>query len=130
MKYMPSNHEYYSESYKKLRISKTLNFFSVDRQSCYLVRADELYAEVTNDPGAKAPAQGLFIGCFVDSATGIISFTCEGKETRQRFRMEPGTKLFPAIFVKATGTPRFKNSYLEMGCFKTRHFEKASFPML
>ena len=77
-------------------------FFSVDRQSCYLVRADELYAEVTNDPGAKAPAQGLFIGCFVDSATGIISFTCEGKETRQRFRMEPGTKLFPAIFVKAT----------------------------
>ena len=77
-------------------------YFSVDRQSCYLVRADELYAEVTNDPGAKAPAQGLFIGCFIDSATGIISFTCEGKETRQRFRMEPGTKLFPAIFVKAT----------------------------
>ena len=30
------------------------------------------------------------------------SFTCEGKETRQKFRMEPGVKLFPAIFFKAT----------------------------
>lgn len=76
--------------------------FSMDRQSSYMVRADELYSEVSQDPSGKAPSQGLFIGCFVDTSTGIVSFTCEGKETKQRFRMEPGTKLFPAVFVKAT----------------------------
>ena len=73
---------------------------SLDRQSCYMVRTDELYGEVSNDPSGKTPSQGLFIGCFVDTSTGVISFTCEGKETRQKFRMEPGVKLFPAIFFK------------------------------
>ena len=79
-----------------------LTFYSMDRQSSYMIRADELYGEVSQDPSGKAPSQGLFIGCFVDTSTGIVSFTCEGKETKQRFRMEPGTKLFPAVFVKAT----------------------------
>ena len=68
-----------------------------------MVRADELYGEVSADgPGGKAPSQGLFIGCFIDTSTGALSFTCEGKETKQKFRLEPGTKLFPAVFVKAT----------------------------
>jgi ryanodine receptor 2 len=80
----------------------TYRFDSMDRQSSYMIRADELYSEVSQDPSGKAPSQGLFIGCFVDTSTGIVSFTCEGKETKQRFRMEPGTKLFPAVFVKAT----------------------------
>lgn len=44
----------------------------------------------------------MFIGCFVDTSTGIIRFTCEGKETTHRWMMEPDTKLFPAIFVEAT----------------------------
>ncbi|XP_049853809.1 ryanodine receptor isoform X5 [Schistocerca gregaria] len=75
---------------------------SVDRQSCYMVRADELYNEVTNDASGKGASQGMFIGCFVDAATGYVTFTCEGKETNHRFKMEPETKLFPAIFVEAT----------------------------
>ena len=41
-----------------------------------MVRADELYAEVSQDPSGKTPSQGLFIGCFIDTSTGIISFTC------------------------------------------------------
>nr|CAD7437731.1 unnamed protein product [Timema bartmani] len=53
---------------------------SIDRQSCYMVRADELYNEVTHDASGKGASQGMFIGCF----------------------MEPNTKLFPAIFVEAT----------------------------
>lgn len=75
---------------------------SVDRQSCYMVRADELYNEVTNDASGKGASQGMFIGCFVDAATGYVTYTCEGKETNHRFKMEPETKLFPAIFVEAT----------------------------
>ncbi|XP_017777975.1 PREDICTED: ryanodine receptor [Nicrophorus vespilloides] len=74
----------------------------VDRQSCYMVRADELYNEVTQDASGKGASQGMFIGCFVDAATGIISFTCEGKGTKHKFKMEPETKLFPAIFLEAT----------------------------
>lgn len=67
-----------------------------------MVRADELYNEVTQDASGKGASQGMFIGCFLDAATGIITFTCEGKATSHRFRMEPETKLFPAIFVEAT----------------------------
>ena len=38
---------------------------SVDRQSCYLMRVDEMYHEVTNDPSGKPPSTGLFVGCFM-----------------------------------------------------------------
>ncbi|XP_033156586.1 ryanodine receptor isoform X9 [Drosophila simulans] len=74
----------------------------IDRQSCYVVRADELFNEVTQDASGKGASQGMFVGCFVDTATGIIRFTCEGKDTSHRWMMEPDTKLFPAIFVEAT----------------------------
>ncbi|XP_030749975.1 ryanodine receptor isoform X1 [Sitophilus oryzae] len=74
----------------------------IDRQSCYMVRADELYNQVTQDASGKGASQGMFIGCFLDAATGIITFTCDGKPTSHRFKMEPETKLFPAIFVEAT----------------------------
>ncbi|XP_063919785.1 ryanodine receptor isoform X1 [Zophobas morio] len=74
----------------------------VDRQSCYMVRADELYNQVTQDASGKGASQGMFVGCFLDAATGVITFTCEGKPTSHVYRMEPETKLFPAIFLEAT----------------------------
>lgn len=58
---------------------------SVNRHSCYMLRADELYNEVTQDVASKGASQGMFIGCFIDTATGWITFTCEGKETKHRF---------------------------------------------
>lgn len=67
-----------------------------------MVRADELFNEVSQDASGKGASQGMFIGCFVDTATGTIRFTCEGKETSHVFLMESETKLFPAIFVEAT----------------------------
>ncbi|XP_046677460.1 LOW QUALITY PROTEIN: ryanodine receptor-like [Homalodisca vitripennis] len=75
---------------------------SLNRQSCYMLRADELYNEVTQDATGKGTSQGMFIGCFVDAATGYMTFTCEGKETSHKYKMEPETKLFPAVFVEAT----------------------------
>ncbi|KAK6622641.1 hypothetical protein RUM43_008483 [Polyplax serrata] len=74
----------------------------IDRQSCYMVKAAELYNEVSSDTSGKGASQGMFIGCFIDTATGYISFTCEGKETSHKYKMESETKLFPAIFVEAT----------------------------
>lgn len=59
----------------------------MDRQSCYMVRADELYNEVTQDASGKGASQGMFVGCFCDAATGWISFTCEGKETSHKWKV-------------------------------------------
>ncbi|XP_076069948.1 ryanodine receptor isoform X2 [Oratosquilla oratoria] len=75
---------------------------AVERHSCYMFRADELHAEVSSDTGGKGASQGMFIGCFIDTATGFITMQCDGKSTRHKYRMEPGTKLFPAVFVEPT----------------------------
>lgn len=64
-------------------------FFSrIDRQSCYMVRADELYNQVTQDASGKGASQGMFIGCFLDAATGYITFTCDGKPTSHKFKVK------------------------------------------
>ncbi|KAJ8982741.1 hypothetical protein NQ317_014039 [Molorchus minor] len=81
---------------------RLIDWYVVDRQSCYMVRADELYNQVSQDASGKGASQGMFIGCFLDAATGYITFTCDGKPTSHKFKMEPETKLFPAIFVEAT----------------------------
>ena len=68
-----------------------------------MVSAGELHHEVTQgDPNAPSASQGMFLGCTLDTATGYISFSCDGKPTRHRFRLEPGGKYFPAIFLEAT----------------------------
>lgn len=53
-----------------------------------MVRSDELYNEVTNDSSGKGASQGMAIGCFIDIATGVMSFTCEGKETSFKFKVK------------------------------------------
>ena len=83
-------------------IFQYLFIFRVERHSCYMFRADELHAEVSTEAGGKGASQGMFIGCFIDTATGFITLQCDGKETRHKYRMEPGTKLFPAVFVEPT----------------------------
>ncbi|XP_042232995.1 ryanodine receptor-like, partial [Homarus americanus] len=75
---------------------------AVERHSCYMFRADELHAEVTSDTGSKGASQGMFIGCFIDTSTGFITLQCDGKDTRHKYRMEPGTKLFPGVFLEPT----------------------------
>ncbi|XP_042892542.1 ryanodine receptor-like isoform X4 [Penaeus japonicus] len=75
---------------------------AVERHSCYMFRADELHAEVSSDVGGKGTSQGMFIGCFIDTSTGFITLQCDGKDTRHKYRMEPGTKLFPGVFLEPT----------------------------
>ena len=82
---------------------------SVDRQSCYLMRVDEMYAEVTkfrslnhnfkimskvsNDPSGKPPSTGLFVGCFIDVATGVV---------RYFIRLKGSSKIFTLSFLPAS----------------------------
>lgn len=63
-----------------------------------MVRADELYNEVTNDSSGKGASQGMFIGCFIDAATGIVTFTCEGKDTSHKFKVNSAIFLFYLFF--------------------------------
>ena len=71
---------------------------SVNRQSCYMVRADELYNEVMAEATAKGASQGMFIGCSVDTSTGTVAFTCEGKENSIKFKVSFKRRMEKMVF--------------------------------
>ncbi|UYV64348.1 RYR2 [Cordylochernes scorpioides] len=72
----------------------------LERHDCYLVSAGQLLTEVSQE--SRTSNQGMFVGCHVDLALGTLTFTAEGRPSRTVFRVEPGTKLFPAAFFEAT----------------------------
>lgn len=74
---------------------------SLTRKDCYVISAAELSLN-TVETDAKKTSDGLLIGCVVDLSTGTISFSVNGKEIPQKFQVEPGTKLYPAIFAEPT----------------------------
>ena len=45
---------------------------------------------------------GLLIGCHLDTSTGVLSFTVNGKEVANKFQVEPAQMLFPAVFCEPT----------------------------
>lgn len=91
-----------------------------ERRECYLLNAGQLYKEMhpsTNPanpvegsvpgvaPSTDAPTRsnrGMLIGCHIDSSTGVLTFTVDGKMTKYKINLEPQTKLYPAIFFQAT----------------------------
>ncbi|XP_062980409.1 ryanodine receptor 2 isoform X3 [Elgaria multicarinata webbii] len=97
---------------------------SIKRSNCYMVCAGE-----SMSPGQGRNNNGLEIGCLVDAATGILSFTANGKELSTYYQVEPSTKLFPAVFAQATSPNvfqfelgRIKNVMpLSAGLFKSEH---------
>lgn len=73
------------------------------RQDCYMLNAGLLYKDVTeNEQTTGRSNQGMFVGCHIDVSTGILTFTANDKPTKYRFRCEPGSKLYPAVFFEAT----------------------------
>lgn len=107
------NFKNFSKSFESATIKKvTLQVWSetgqlsdyFDRQNCYMLNAGKLYTEIHEDEtthGSRSN-QGMFIGCHVDTASGILTFTADGKLIKHKFRIEPGIKLFPAIIFEAT----------------------------
>ncbi|XP_053238596.1 ryanodine receptor 2 isoform X17 [Podarcis raffonei] len=97
---------------------------SIKRSNCYMVCAGE-----SMSPGQGRNNNGLEIGCSVDAATGVLSFTANGKEISTYYQVEPSTKLFPAVFAQATSPNvfqfelgRIKNVMpLSAGLFKSEH---------
>ncbi|XP_015230090.1 PREDICTED: ryanodine receptor 2-like [Cyprinodon variegatus] len=76
---------------------------SVKRCNSFMVCA----GEATGLSQSRRSA-GLEIGCLIDSATGLLTFTSNGIEMSTFFQVEAGTKLFPAVFVKPTTTNMFQ----------------------
>ncbi|XP_039562805.1 ryanodine receptor 2 isoform X5 [Passer montanus] len=97
---------------------------SIKRSNCYMVCAGESLS-----PGQGRNNNGLEIGCLVDAASGLLTFTANGKELGTYYQVEPSTKLFPAVFAQATSPNvfqfelgRIKNVMpLSAGLFKSEH---------
>ncbi|XP_056366826.1 ryanodine receptor 1-like [Oenanthe melanoleuca] len=70
---------------------------SIKRSDCYMVWGGEFAAPTQQ---ARVTHTDLVIGCLVDLATGLMTFTANGKEINTFFQVEPNTKLFPAVFVQ------------------------------
>lgn len=83
---------------------------SLTRKECYVVCVSELTGDTLGPdsgggPTSKRITTSLLIGCQCDLATGQLTFTVNGKEAtgaQDRFQVEPGTKLYPAVFVEPT----------------------------
>ncbi|XP_058472306.1 ryanodine receptor 3-like isoform X5 [Solea solea] len=99
---------------------------SVKRSNCYMVWG----GDVTSAAHASSRSNvDLEIGCLIDLATGLVSFTVNGKEISTSYQVEPNTKLFPAVFVRPTSPNLFqfelakiKNAMpLSSAIFKSEH---------
>nr|XP_015196138.1 PREDICTED: ryanodine receptor 1 [Lepisosteus oculatus] len=65
------------------------------RSNCYMVWAGEFS---NSSQQTRITQEDLVIGCLVDLATGLMTFTANGKEINTFYQVEPNTKLFPAVF--------------------------------
>uniref|UniRef100_A0A8C3HT45 Ryanodine receptor 1 n=1 Tax=Chrysemys picta bellii TaxID=8478 RepID=A0A8C3HT45_CHRPI len=72
---------------------------SIKRSNCYLVWGGEF---VSSGQQTRVSTVDLVLGCLVDLATGLMTFTANGKEINTFYQVEPNTKLFPAVFVLPT----------------------------
>lgn len=77
---------------------------SLIRKECYVVSAAELIhnSMQPDAQSSKKVANSILLGCLIDLSTGFLTFTVNGKETIHKFQCEPGTKLYPAVFVEPT----------------------------
>ncbi|XP_032297803.1 ryanodine receptor 1-like, partial [Coturnix japonica] len=84
---------------------------SIKRSNCYMVWGGDV---VAGAPQTRSHSDAV-IGCLVDVATGLMTFTANGKEINAFFQVEPNTKLFPAVFVLPTSPNVFQ---FELGKLK------------
>ena len=75
-------------------------------QNAYLVSAGELQEQATSqgvqEKGRGSSTPGIVISSTIDVATGVLTFSFNGTEIEDRYQVEPGTKLFPVVFVEPT----------------------------
>ncbi|XP_019738677.1 ryanodine receptor 3 [Hippocampus comes] len=83
---------------------------SVQRSNCYMVCG----AEAIGPSSSSRSNSDVEIGCLLDLATGLVSFTANGKELSTTYQVEPSTKLFPAVFVRPTCVNLFQFEFVKI----------------
>ncbi|XP_011610427.2 ryanodine receptor 3 isoform X14 [Takifugu rubripes] len=83
---------------------------SVQRSNCYMVCA----GDAVSPSSSSRSTSDLEIGCLIDLATGLVTFTANGKELSTVYQVEPNTKLFPAVFVRPTSADLFQFEFVKM----------------
>ncbi|XP_020570403.2 ryanodine receptor 3 isoform X4 [Oryzias latipes] len=83
---------------------------SVQRSNCYMVCA----ADAVSPSSSSRSNSDLEIGCLIDLATGLVSFTANGNELPTVYQVEPNTKLFPAVFVLPTSPNLFQFEFVKI----------------
>ncbi|XP_056249309.1 ryanodine receptor 3-like isoform X2 [Seriola aureovittata] len=99
---------------------------SVKRSNCYMLWGGDVTSAAHTSSRSNVD---LEIGCLIDLATGLVTFTVNGKEISTSYQVEPNTKLFPAVFVRPTSPNLFqfelakiKNAMpLSSAIFKSEH---------
>ncbi|XP_041809993.1 ryanodine receptor 3-like [Chelmon rostratus] len=99
---------------------------SVKRSNCYMVWGGDVTTAAHTSSRSNVD---LEVGCLIDLATGLVTFTVNGKEISTSYQVEPNTKLFPAVFVRPTSPNLFqfelakiKNAMpLSSAIFKSEH---------
>uniref|UniRef100_A0A672SAJ0 Ryanodine receptor 3 n=1 Tax=Sinocyclocheilus grahami TaxID=75366 RepID=A0A672SAJ0_SINGR len=76
---------------------------SVRRSNCFMVCAGDVVSGSTGRSNTD-----LEIGCSIDLASGLVSFTANGRDLPTAYQVEPNTKLFPAVFVQPTSPNLFQ----------------------
>ncbi|XP_038144308.1 ryanodine receptor 3 isoform X1 [Cyprinodon tularosa] len=82
---------------------------SVQRSNCYMVCAADALGQSSSRSNTD-----FEIGCLVDLATGLVSFTAGGKELPTVYQVEPNTKLFPAVFCRPTSSNLFQFEFVKI----------------
>nr|CAB3265843.1 ryanodine receptor 3 [Phallusia mammillata] len=67
---------------------------SIKRSNCYVIWCGDLHQHVANGQSNN----GLLVTCMVDIATGLLTFSVNGKDLRVFYQVEPGVMLYPAVF--------------------------------
>ncbi|XP_056401288.1 ryanodine receptor 3 isoform X2 [Hyla sarda] len=115
------DYHFYSENFdlsKNCTVTVTLGdergrvHESVKRSNCYMVWGGD---HSTGSQRSSRSNVDIDIGCLVDLATGLLSFTANGKDLGTCYQVEPNTKLFPAVFLQPTSTNLFQ---FELGKLK------------
>ncbi|CAF0745111.1 unnamed protein product, partial [Didymodactylos carnosus] len=76
---------------------------SVTHSDSYMFSAWELLETMPDTEAvARRVTNGLLIGCVCDVSTGQLTFYVNGKESAQKLQVEPGIKLYPAVFFQPT----------------------------
>ena len=89
--------------------------YSVSRKNCYLVSAGDLHNRYSHlEDTSKRMTPGLLIGCHVDTSTGLLSFTVNGREAANKFQVSSSSSSLLSSSSSSSSSPSSSSSSLSV----------------